>query len=178
MPVSEPSRVFISYARKDGTALAQRLQTDLTKEGFDAWLDTQRLAGGALWSAEIEREIDTRQVTLALLSPGSYASEICRAEQLRALDKGSRVIPVLAVKGSDRPIYLYSRQFRDFSSDADYLVRLAELIYDIRGDATATLPDAYRTTRVTYLTAPPRVANYLERPEVLKALRDALFAED
>ena len=47
-----------------------------------------------------------------------------------------------------------------------------------RGDATATLPSEYRKTRVTYLTAPPRVANYLDRPEALRALRDTLFAED
>ena len=96
MPASEPSRVFISYARKDVAALAQRLQSDLAKQGFDAWLDTERIAGGAVRSTEIEREIDTRQVTLALLSPSSYGSEICRAEQLRALDKGNRVIPVVA----------------------------------------------------------------------------------
>jgi len=38
-------RVFISYARKDGTRLAQRLQSDLSKEGFDAWLDSALLAG-------------------------------------------------------------------------------------------------------------------------------------
>jgi hypothetical protein len=101
MPPSDPLRIFISYAHKDGAALAQYLQSALTKEGFDAWLDTQRLHGGAVWTMEIEREIDNRQVTIALLSPGSYASEICRAEQLRALDKGNRVIPVLAVKGAD-----------------------------------------------------------------------------
>jgi hypothetical protein len=95
MPLSKPVRVFISYARKDGGSLAQRLQSDLKTEGYDTWLDVQRIAGGAGWSTEIEREIDTRQVTVALLSPGSYASEICRAEQLRALDKGKRVIPVL-----------------------------------------------------------------------------------
>src|SRR5215469_109745 len=67
----------------------QRLQCDLAKESFDAWLDTQRIGGVAVWSAEIEREIDTRQVALALLSPRSYASEICRAEQLHVLDKGN-----------------------------------------------------------------------------------------
>ena len=76
VPPSEPLRVFISYAHKDGAALAQRLQSDLAKQGFDAWLDTERIAGGAVWSTEIEREIDTRQVTLALLSLGSYESEI------------------------------------------------------------------------------------------------------
>jgi hypothetical protein len=45
MPPSEPLRVFISYARKDGAALAQRLQKDLNEKGFDAWLDTQRIGG-------------------------------------------------------------------------------------------------------------------------------------
>src|SRR5271165_62651 len=128
MPPTEQNRVFISYARKDGAELAQRLQASLAANGFDAWLDTQRIAGGAVWSMEIEREIDTRQVTIALLSPGSYASEICRAEQLRALDKGYRVIPVLAVKHSDRPIFLYARQYLDFSNTADYATRLDQLI--------------------------------------------------
>jgi|SRR5271167_1821536 len=178
MPSSEPSRVFISYARKDGASLAQHLQSDLTTAGFDAWLDMLRIDGGRVWSTEIEQEIDTRQVTVALLTRGSYESEICRAEQLRAPDQGKRVIPVLAVKGADRPVYLYARQYRDFTNDANYAAILAELLADIRGDATASLPDAYRKTRVTYLTAPPRVANYLERPEALHALRDALFAED
>jgi hypothetical protein len=184
MPPSEPDRIFISYARKDGASLAERLQADLAKEGFDAWLDTQRIGGGAVWSTEIEREIKTRQVMIALMSPGSYTSEICRAEQLLALDKGTRVIPVLAVEGADRPIYLYARQFRDFTNtdNANYAARLRELLADIRGDATATLPATYRKTRVTYLTAPPRVANYFERPGALTALRatlhDSLFAED
>src|SRR6516165_12783512 len=112
-------------------------------------------------------------------SPGSYSSEICRAEQLLALDLGVRVIPVLvvALKGSDRPLYLYARQYRDFTDNSKYATRLGELLADIRGDTTATLPDTYCKTRVTYLTAPPRVTNYLERPEALGALRDALFAE-
>ncbi len=178
MPPSEQPRVFISYARRDGAALAQRLQKDLKKRGFDTWLDTQRIAGGRVWSTEIEDAVKSCRVVIALMSPGSSASEICRSEQLLALDLGIRVIPVLAAKTADRPIYLYAKQYRDFSSDADYIARLAELVADIRGDTTATLPESYRKTCVTYLTAPPRVANYLERREALHALRDALFAED
>ena len=78
MPPSEPLRVFISHARKDGPRLAQRLQSDLSKEGFDAWLDTQRIAGGAVWTAKIEHEIDTCQVMIARIlhrfpSHGSYS---------------------------------------------------------------------------------------------------------
>jgi hypothetical protein len=178
MPPSEPLGIFISYARRDGSALAQRLQADLTAQGFDTWLDTQRIAGGAVWSSDIEHEIDRRPVTLALLSPASYASEICRAERLRALDRGNRVIPVLATRGTDRPIFLYARQFLDFTNDSDYSTNLTELISCIRNGVTATLPDAYRKTHVTYLTAPPQVSNYLERPKALAALRDAVFAEN
>jgi TIR domain len=151
MPPSEPLRVFISDARKDGAALAQQLQRDLNEQGFDAWLDTQRIGGGRVWSAEIEGAVKSCGVMIALMSPGSYESEICRSEQLLALDQGNRVVPVLAVKGADRPVYLYARQYRDFTNanDANYPERLSELLADIRGDATATLPDSYRKTRVT-----------------------------
>lgn len=112
-------RVFISYARKDGAAFAQRLQEDLKEQGFDAWLDTQRIRGGRVWSTEIEEAIKLCSVMIALMSPGSYVSEICRSEQLLALDRGNRVIPVLAVNGADRPLYLYAQRYRDFTNTND-----------------------------------------------------------
>ena len=71
MPPSEPSRVFISYARKDGAALAQRLQNDLNEQGFDAWLDIQRILGGATWTAGIEHVLDEAEFVLALMTSGS-----------------------------------------------------------------------------------------------------------
>ncbi|MEK7753366.1 MAG: toll/interleukin-1 receptor domain-containing protein [Acidobacteriota bacterium] len=154
MPTDEDHRIFISYAHRDGVALAARLQQDLTASEFDAWLDNQRLVAGAVWTAEIEREIDTRPVTLALLTPGSYESEICRAEQLRALRKGKRLIPVLAAPGADRPLHLEARQYRDLTDPGCYAARFQELVADIRGGVTAKLPESYRETRVTYLTAP------------------------
>ncbi len=76
MPPSEPLRVFISYARKDGASLAQRLQSDLTSERFDAWLDAGRLRGGSSWTKDIETALDKANFVLALLTPGSYVSEI------------------------------------------------------------------------------------------------------
>jgi len=45
------------------------------------------------WSRDIDREIDTREVMVALLSPGSYGSRACTGQQLRALDKDNRLIP-------------------------------------------------------------------------------------
>jgi TIR domain len=71
-----PQAIFISYAHQDATALAQRLLQDLTREACEAWLDTGRLKGGSSWTAEIERNLDRSDITLALLSRASYLSDI------------------------------------------------------------------------------------------------------
>jgi WD40 repeat protein len=169
--------VFISYAHKDGADVAQRLQRDLASQGFDAWLDQRRLHSGGVWTIEIEQAIDKSEVLLALMSPGSYISEICRAEQLRALRKGKRVIPLLARSGGDIPLYLEVKQYRDFTGANPYPSQLNLLLEDIRGTASVALRDEYRTTRVTYVTRPPTVVNFIKRQEVLTTLRDALFAD-
>jgi hypothetical protein len=115
MRPSEPHRVFISYAHRDGAELARRLQKDLATQ-FDIWLDTQRLTAGDIWSGEIEEAIDRARVVLALLSAGSYLSDICRAEQGRALEKGKCVIPIRVQTDCDIPLYLQTRQWLDFSN--------------------------------------------------------------
>ena len=166
--------LFLSYARKDGAALATWIANQLP----DVWIDTRNIAGGAVWSDEIERVIDDpATIVIAILTPGSFASEICRAEHSRALRKGRRVIPILGVAGADRPLYLEARNYRDFSDPARYDLALQELRADLSGGESATLRTEYRQTRVTYVTAPPRVANYLERPESLRALRETLFSD-
>ncbi len=170
--------IFISYARRDGADLAQRLQRDLAAQGFDPWLDTQRLGGSVTWTTEIERAIDRAQVVLALITPGSYLSEICRSEQLRSLRKGKCVIPLLAQSKSDIPLHLEAKQYRDFTGAKPYGKEFSLLLQDITGRlCAATLKEEYRVTPVTYVTTPPTVVNYVERPEALRALRDALFAD-
>jgi WD40 repeat protein len=170
-----PLKVFISYARKDGAVLAQRLQADLGAQGFDAWLDTQRIAGGASWTKEIEQALDACQVALALLTPGSYVSEICRAEQLRALRKGKRVIPLLAQSGSDIPLHLETKNYRDFTGAKPYAAQFRLLLEDIRlGRSAVPLRPEFRTT---YVTAPPLPRNYVSRPEALANLRNALITD-
>jgi hypothetical protein len=167
--------IFLSYARADASPLARRLASDLP----NTWLDTLNIGGGRIWSEEIEKVLDHPDtLVLAILTPGSYASEICRAEHLRALRKRRRLIPLLAAANTERPLYLEARNYRDFSDPARYDESLRQLLADIAGTDRATLASAYRATRVTYITAPPRVANYLERPEALRALRDTLFAQD
>ena len=111
---------------------------------------------------------------LALLTPGSYGSEICRAEQMRSLRKGKCVIPVLAA-ACEIPLYFETKNYRDFRGEGAYRASYGLLLGDIEGRNGAGLAARYRTT---YVSVPPMVANYIERPEAVRALRDALFAGD
>src|SRR5215469_6914152 len=174
MPPSEPSRVFISYARKDGAALAQRLQSDLGKEGFDVWLDTQRLTAGDIWSSEIEQAIDRADVVLALLSAGSFTSDICRAEQGRALDKGKCVVPLRVQSDCDIPLQLQTRQWLDFSNLRLYPEQLPKLVESIEKRVGVVLP---AELLISYNNAPGLPQNFVNRPELLEALRNTLFTE-
>src|SRR5258706_1282624 len=152
-------RVFVSYARRDGSELAVRLQKDLMAAGFEVWLDTQRIGGGASWTLEIEEAIDWAQVVFALLTPGSYTSEICRAEQLRSLRTGKCVIPVLAGYGPEVvPIYFEVTNWRKYPE------QWRGLLTDIAARNGAALPPSYRSTPATSISAPPTVANYIDRP--------------
>jgi WD40 repeat protein len=166
-------RIFVSYARRDGAELAVRLEQDLTAAGFDVWRDTERIGGGASWTVEIEEAIDRAEVVLAVLTPGSFESEICRAEQLRSLRLTKCVIPVLAGYGAEVvPLHLEGKNWRKYPE------QWTELLGDISRRDGAALPERYRETRATYISVPPRVANLIERPEALRALRDTLFAAD
>lgn len=169
------TRLFISYARADGRDLALRLHADLHARDYDVWLDTAALEGGASWSADIERAIDGCDVALALLTPGSYVSEICRAEHLRALRQGKRVIPVLVDANADRPLYLEHLNHRDFSDQRGYHEALIMLINDITSGAHTPLPRHRQQTRVT--NAPPEPPHFLPRPDVLNRLRDAVTSD-
>src|SRR5664279_2632863 len=150
MPPPRSSRVFLSYARKDGVTLAQRLQKDLSDQGFDTWLDTQRIAGGAVWTDVIESALDRAEYVVALLTQGSYVSEICRAEQLRALRKNKCVIPIMAQSGADVPLHLEAKNYRDFTVDSRYSQAFTELLADLHARNGIALKPEFRET--SYVT--------------------------
>lgn len=164
------SRIFISYAHGDGREPALRMSELLAAEGHDPWLDRERLSAGAGWTEEIERAIDAADVVLALLSHAAYQSDICRAEQLRALRRGKRVLPILLQPDADRPIHLESRQFADLSGSRDYW-EVLELLEKGEG---AVLPARYRKERVT---RPGFSFTPIARPRELDRLRRALIRE-
>src|ERR1019366_8646431 len=168
------TRLFISYAHRDGGGLAARLQRDLQAQGFDVWLDRLRLKGGDLWTNEIEDALDRAQVVLALLSAGSFTSDTCRAEQGWSLDTGKCVIPVRVQSDCRVPIRLYTRQWIDFSDQANYAASLDQLQDSIAKRLGVV---AQSDTQPRYNNAPPLPDNFVDRAEILTALRNALFQD-
>ena len=125
------TNIFISYGRKDGRDLALQLRDDLAGMGYSIWLDTDEIAGGASWSRKIEEAIEHCHVTLALMSHSSYESQWCRAEQLRSLRKGKRVIPLLVQADAEIPLQLEHLNYLNFSDAAQYDRMLRDLLSDI-----------------------------------------------
>jgi len=173
----QPS-VFISYARKDACELALRLRADLTAAGFSAWLDTAEIGTGASWSNEIERAIDSCQIALALLSDGSYVSEICRAEQIMCLDKHKRVFPLLVQPAAPRPLHLYAKNYLDFSDKTAYDDQFGYLLKALGASADAEWQVAPQKPRQIANSAPPLPTNYILRPEELERLRQTVIGDE
>ena len=78
------------------------------------------MSAGAVWALDIERAIDATDVLVALVSPGSVRSDICRCERIRAFRKQKTLIAVLAVPGTDLPLELEGRIWRDLSDVKRY----------------------------------------------------------
>ncbi|MGA8030319.1 MAG: NB-ARC domain-containing protein, partial [Bryobacteraceae bacterium] len=160
-------RVFISYSRKDGSEVARRLGTTLHEAGCDVWIDTERIRGGASWSKDIEEALTHCDSLIAVISKGSYVSEICRAEQMWALEGRKQVIPILASRDATRPVHLFTLNYRTFP------VSDGELLADLQ----AELPANFCLPPPRYDTIPPLPRSFIPREDAVAALRDVLFSE-
>jgi len=113
-------------------------------------------------------------VILALLSAGSFTSDICRAEQGRALDKGKCILPLRVQSDCDIPLQLPTCQWLDFSNLRLYPEQLPKLIESIEKRVGVELP---AELLIRYNNAPSLPQNFVNRPELLEALRNTLFTE-
>jgi hypothetical protein len=166
--MSEKRRIFISYAREDSVELAYKLRDSLIAAGHNTWMDTSEIHAGASWSRDLEDAIERSDIVLALLSVSAYVSEICRAEQMRAIRKNKRLLPILVQTDADRPIYLENMHYLDFSDMGQFESLLHHLVDYIEtgkvppsmvaptggiAPSTTNLPPKTKTTQTIPTTA-------------------------
>jgi len=88
------SRIFMSYARKDG-GFALKLGQDLREAGVNIWIDQLDLKPGENWDDVTEEALDSCECLLLILSPTSVASKNVKDEIDFALEEDKRIVPVL-----------------------------------------------------------------------------------
>lgn len=68
-------RIFISYNRKDATALANQLHTELVREGFEVFVDRFSVEPGVDFQRRIDEELSRMGTVLLIESPNSSTSK-------------------------------------------------------------------------------------------------------
>ena len=89
--------IFISYSHKD-KAYVEKLEKKLIDEGFDVWVD-HRIDYGDDWLRVIEKNLDTSDAFIIVMSDNSRASDMVQNEITRARDNGKPIFPVLLEGG-------------------------------------------------------------------------------
>jgi WD40 repeat protein len=100
-----PLRIFLSYGHDENAPIAHRLKSDLEVRGHEVWFDQERLLTGEDWETCIERGIDWasadpgRGRVILVMTPHAVRRPdgYCLNELARALARGLRVVPIMAV---------------------------------------------------------------------------------
>jgi hypothetical protein len=125
--------VFISHASEDNAA-AKRLTKRLKDDGFDPWLDLERLLPGQDWNLEIEKAMRESGAILLCFSKESVAKEsYIQKEYKRAMriqeEKPEGTIFVIPVRldECELPFYLREIQWVDYPEDYDRLLAALQI---------------------------------------------------
>lgn len=106
--------LFISHSKVDGD-FAELLKLRLEREGYEAWIDVDRIGPGVDWRAEIDDAIKQSLVVIAVMSPEARQSEYVTYEWAFAWGSGKKLIPIMLRQTTMHP-RLASLQFLDFSN--------------------------------------------------------------
>jgi len=151
----QPPVVFISYSHdsqphKDWVL---KLATDLRNNGVDATLDQWDLSPGQDKSAFMQRGIAESDRVVLVCSENyvqktegriggvGYERLIVTSEIVQDIDT-KKFIPVVRNNNSERktPVFLGPRLYIDFNNDANYQMKLEELLREIHGAPATVKP--------------------------------------
>ncbi len=144
--------VFLSYASQDGEA-AQGICAALRDAGLEVWFDRSELRGGDAWDASIRSQIMGCALFVALITDNTDARSegYFRLEWKLAVDRSHLM--------------------------ADDQAFLLPVLLGDRQEASARVPDAFRTRQWLQLPDPSALANLVARVQQLLAARNAPPAE-
>jgi hypothetical protein len=118
--VERPLRVFLCHAKED-KPIAREFYKRLTGDGFDAWLDEEKLLPGQDWDIEIEKAVQNTDAVIVFLSDHSVTKEGYIQKELKyvlyiAQEKPEGTIFVIPIRLSECqvPLRVRSWQYLDY----------------------------------------------------------------
>jgi predicted nucleotide-binding protein len=106
--------IFISHSKEDGD-FAELLKLRLEREGYQAWVDSDRLDPGTDWREEIDQGIRGALLVIAVMTPDARISEYVTYEWAFAWGYGKKVIPIMLRQTTLHP-RLATLQYLDFTN--------------------------------------------------------------
>jgi len=106
-------KIFLSYATEDWT-YAQKLASELVKEGYQVWDAGSELLPGDNWSLRIGEALERSNAMVVLLSPEALKSESVRREVEYALGSenyAGRLVPIVLRPSKEIPWILRKLNF-------------------------------------------------------------------
>jgi WD40 repeat protein len=165
MTASQPARIFISYATKDGAEYAVKVRNDLEAQGFSIWHDIVALQGNADWWSQIESALRSKELQhfILVVTPGALASSAARQEIRLARQEGKTVSPV---KGPD---------IVEMSQIPRWLGNLYDLEVQERRTNLLRLLELPSVAKRVPMMAPEPPVDFVARPTEFKALKAQLL---
>jgi hypothetical protein len=142
--------VFISYARKDGSAYAARLYDDLTAHGIATWRDTRDLDPYTDFTGEIEEAIErATHVAVIVTSDVKRRDSFVRREIAFALEEKKPIIPLMFPNGRC-PINIVNHTRLYFGH---WDVGFTALLERLKRGTEEVTPETVRELELVYLQA-------------------------
>lgn len=130
MPHTKKS-IFISYAREDGTPLAERLCEIFKQQGWEVFLDVITIPPGSSWIIEIQKAILGATHFISILTPKSATSRYFNDEWQIAYFSDIPIIPVKYIPCTVEG-FLAIRQCIDFTEAHALNDRIVTLLSRIK----------------------------------------------
>ena len=155
--------IFLSHASEDKgsvRALCQQLKED----GFDPWLDEERLLPGQTWNLEIKQALQASDAILLCFSsqsvakPGYIQREFKRAmERMEEKPEGAIFVIPVRLDDCELPQFIRALQYIDYPSGySRLLTSLQKLAHDLHpSPAGRTTPSLLRVLRLEEPAGPP-----------------------
>ncbi len=127
------ARIFLSYARDDGSIIANELANRLRSHDYQVFFDVQSIRAGTQWRSELSKRIKWSDVMVVLVTPASNDSDYVYKEVKEAANKGKMLIPI-QVEDTPLPVHLrgtwQATRFKD-DNYGDVLLEIERALKEI-----------------------------------------------